>query len=1221
MEILEANTLGVKVGSGETILTKYLGAAKRNVVVTDNEEASLNYSYVQDAGVTLVDNSTAKLNWSTTKDMIGQSYTIWTKGNTVVYFEEGANTVQEYTAEAEVTAKNAGMKIAGAAEFINFADDVQDVYTTDIRITYWYDENGNGTEDANEIHTIAAETDLTDAQVADLHTIFKQASLTTIGYVAVGTKNVSATDDISNDISWSKFVKDYLKVNANNAINAKSNQNGNYIKVIDNDGDGEAEYILKTTYTMAAIESISNKGVYTLSIKEDGTKVTIEPNKTPVVTEDELAAGDVIVYTLIDGVYYANLAEVVTATTDKKAIDYKAKTLTCGDDVYQTSGITIDTVTFDDAFVYDTFYFDVTAAADSTTYDLYLDNYGYVRAFTENKTSNALALLTDGYYWTNYKEQEAQVDIVTADTEETTYSVAGVAGADPFNGFIDTDTDGIKGNRGTWQRLNGFVGYNYKYFQTNVASVAFGEDSVTLYSAKKYTNREVTVEQNELVLTAKSALSSEKLTAVYKDGDSSANHTVYATTDTVYYYVTSAKGDLAVQTWTGYKNAPSNLSLDYTQDHAYAVYTKSTVGNYYYADVVVIEASSVLTSVNFVYYANTNSANDASYWLKEIAYDDDESAWDTETVVSSVDADYITTIPAFYYTNAKGVPTAIIENFADYNIYAATSEVDVDVNSRDYVYMDNDVSFRNVPVYILSTNPKADSYVAYTVEDCDSVKVGNDLIYVTNGRAVQYAINVSQSTGAVKGLLETLFDNIKKDADKLRGFDKVAEQIQADLDATTPDYATLVADLEELQKDDYADKNLTGTQAGTKAKLIADLTAAIALAEPQALTDELLTTYSNYKAGTATAEELYVAANNYKTNGKKSDDADAVYTEAKALAVAEAAAIKTADDGATTLAKYKALTATDLSTAAKTLAALTEDTTPKASEYSAAVTSIAAKKALYQKAYDLVKAYDDWSNALPSGKAAAAAVYATKYAAITTTPTTGDYAKIDDLGDDDTTGIFYTGASGFKTAYGKNAAVTGQAGNISSVALKDAKKSTCSLEETADKAYTLTVPYGTATTGLSSSLLTDYLALATVGTDETHLTVSEKSSVYTITDRGSVETVGEATDSVITVTVVAAAQSQVTKVATVKGKPVTDGKVTLAHNMAGVALGVSAADITAAEGGTIKGISLDASVTTSSTIAEGALTEGDNTVYVLIWPAAGEDYAQTVSITITIQGA
>jgi hypothetical protein len=817
MQILEPNSLVDKVGSGETILTKYLNGSTKTVVVTDTEPASLNYSYVQDAGVTLVDNSTAKLSWSTTLDMIGQSYKIWTVGNTVVYYEDAGNTVWGTDAYTKgISDKDAGMKLANAAQFVNFGEgttytssDYKIKYVaevTDTTITTALQALDNKvaasalTVDGNTwTRVIKAGEEVTATDLTVLKLIFNNADkIDENGYVTgevyIGTQSLKDVSDIE---SYKSFVNNYLSATQEDD-NAKANENGNYIKVIDNDGDGYADYILKTTYTMDVITNIAGNGTVTLAGTEANGTVPVAADS--LVTEDELAAGDVVVYALIDGVYYVNQAEIVTDTIDKKGIDFKTETLTCGDNTYTQSRIGIDAKAFNAAFAYDTFKTEVTDAEVEVTYDFYLDNYGYVRAYTTNKSVNGLGLLTDAYYYTDKKTSESKVDLVTSETEETEYAVSKDAGS-----FIMKNTDTLTNlsDNGTWGRLNGFVDTDElgntvtgaHTFKTNVAAYSLADDAVVLKNATKYAATNNKVIQEELNLSAVSGLTLKNRTYTALEGQ-----TIRATTDTVYYYVTTTfTGDLAVQSWVGYNNAPSTLTFDAADDFAYAIATgtKTTGASnalyYYYADVIVIEAKSADSNVHFGYYSNTKTNVAQSFWLWSIGLGevDGEAAYTTtQQMVERADVNTLQNVPAFYKLK-NGVATLIVsetdttatstEYYTANGIYAGIAAVGVDVRDRNYVEVygvNNDAAFTanktvstsfytdDVPVYKVSVGDNTNSYLNYSVSAC-APTTGDKLIYVVENKAVAYAIDVTQSTSGrpatVIPAVEALFEAIVAD--------------------------------------------------------------------------------------------------------------------------------------------------------------------------------------------------------------------------------------------------------------------------------------------------------------------------------------------------------------------------------------------------------------------------------------------------------------------------
>jgi hypothetical protein len=477
-------------------------------------------------------------------------------------------------------------------------------------------------------------------------------------------------------------------------------------------------------------------------------------------------------------VYYANLADTATITISKKGIDFKAVTITDGETTYEQSGIaptaTADQTAFDDQFTYDDILFELTDASAEKTYDLYLDNYGYVRAFTLNKYTYGMGLLTNAYYYTDGRnDNAAKVEmVVNPDTDKNDYEVS-TAGRDwNIANFIITTTD-AEGNRGTWGRLNTFTDTKAKSahtFATNVAAYADNDGVLTLAAVSDYTNKTRTTVQEELDLANVTSLSNRKYASTARTSGSASE--IYATTDTVYYYVSGNN----VYTWTGYANAPARLTLDGTQDYAYAVATRvATSTSYYTADVIVIEAKSAAKALNFVYFANTignagaTDKNTTSYWLNTIALDD-EGEVDPATYVDIAKGGVLDEDPDFYTISGQTITpvTAYTAN----GIYAAQNTVGANVSKRDYVYLDDTTSFRigegYTPVYKLTTNNAKNAWVAYGIEECTSVEIGAQLIYVKSGNTVLYAINVTESVdvlGATLGKLNTLYATIKDDND------------------------------------------------------------------------------------------------------------------------------------------------------------------------------------------------------------------------------------------------------------------------------------------------------------------------------------------------------------------------------------------------------------------------------------------------------------------------
>ena len=435
-------------------------------VVVANEYADLYNDEALKAGKTEldVDGESYTLSYSTALTDIGEARNAYiTEGENVLYIADAGNTVFETGAATDIE-KDKDFESATGLErdedtteyFINFDGDAE-YKASDWKIKYvltaadadeadaYEDEYGITMTGLSYTKTINPGKVISDTDMAIMRDIFYGADLqgddVVKGEIYVGTQS---NDDISDDsdMSWKSFKDKYIDT-AENVVDFDETDNGEWLKVIDNDGDGEADYVLLTKYVMAAVTDINKDGDYTVSVDVSGDLVEID--SADMMTEDEMAEDDVIVYAYIDGNYVSNIAEKVTETIDKKGIDYKAETITCGENTYGQSGIYVDEDEFRDAFLYDHFLFDVTDADTEVAYDLYLDNFGFVRALTENKYAYGLGLLTDGYYETNRKVETIQVDMNTVDTEETTYDVD----ADSDWDLFVNDAEGDNGNRGT----------------------------------------------------------------------------------------------------------------------------------------------------------------------------------------------------------------------------------------------------------------------------------------------------------------------------------------------------------------------------------------------------------------------------------------------------------------------------------------------------------------------------------------------------------------------------------------------------------------------------------------------------------------------------------------------------------------------------------------------------------------------------------------------------
>ena len=577
-------------------------------VVIANEYADLYSSKPTKAGETelKVDGDVYTLNYATTLEDIGEARAAYvTEGKNVLYIADAGNTVFETGAEADIEKDKDFESVTGlerdedtTEEFVNF-DNTTYEYVTDIRISYRiFDENGAIVDE----DMFPKGTELTSRQVAILEGIFTDDDEND-GWVVVGTKDLKEENDISNDITWKAFCKEYFTESDTQIKDVNENENGNWLKVIDNDGDGVADYVLQTIYTMAGIEDIAKDGTITLSCDEvnlnDGDAINYVDEDIDVVAEDEVEEDDIVYYAVIDGNAYTYLAEVVTAEIDKVNRNTLTATTTDGDE-YVQSGV-------HNHIVWNGYVDGVKNLEGDISYDLYLDKFGYLAAFTESTNNAGFVLITDGYY----------------ETGRTSDTYAAMV----WNGeeLVDTDiTDG--GERfimdywdaNDWGNLGWFDGINAYYdvdndvwhstqIQTIVA--ALDEDGTLTPVDDLYRYREEVVmvglgdnagqipnrgETLGLIYdTTRSDGAYNRVRTERVDGeDVPVMADVRALSTTIYYYVYNTNNGTVVREYVGYDNIPA-LGNDVNKiENVYAVASRATDAHeddYYTAEIVVVE--------------------------------------------------------------------------------------------------------------------------------------------------------------------------------------------------------------------------------------------------------------------------------------------------------------------------------------------------------------------------------------------------------------------------------------------------------------------------------------------------------------------------------------------------------------------------------------------------------------------------------------------------------
>ena len=748
-------------------------------VVVANEYADLYSASPMDEGETEldVDGESYTLAYATTVEDLGEARHAYVTGETVLAIADAGNTVwTNEGAETDIATSSKCEDVAGlerddtTEEYINFANETYE-YVTDIRISYWVDRDNDEVVDDDETGMFRKDHKLTTDEVEILEGIFRDDDKMD-GWVVVGTKELSEPNDISDDITWREFCREYFQDTDALIEEVNGADNGEWLKVIDNDGDGVADYIFRIDFAMSVIERISKDNEYTLaSLDDNDDEVSFQDTKIDggdIATEDELAEGDVVLYTYIDGVYYMSIAEMVTETVDARGINSKTETMTCNGTDYVQSHIG-----YTDESEY---YYDVTDAHTEVTYDLYLDHFGYVRLFIESDY-NTFMLLTDASYEDDRRVETFQAMFWNVDADEE--QQIDVADAEDVEAFISTDATG---DQETWNRLYGAdVTYFFSNFAngsnvnyiTNISGYAETDDGYALKTVGNSTSRVdyfVRELQDDADQELDDCLDEKTLDGTaYRRVAGNVNATdvrIQTTTDTQYYLVikdndTRNRNELFVSdviTWTGYANTPDEAMLE--DAVGYAV-THDGNGAYEVADVVVFEIEPYNNhNTYFVYEYNNWDVNHPlrveQVW--GIGYGENGEIADQRIDVEADDAWVrIANRVKFYEIYDDETVEVITGNYASHDIYAGEVTTTYDVSGRDYIRVagtkNSDGELYIYPetatIYELSMTVDNAGNIEYDVAPVnrwDLIDNNEPMILFTDGDDnVEYAIAVGQS--------------------------------------------------------------------------------------------------------------------------------------------------------------------------------------------------------------------------------------------------------------------------------------------------------------------------------------------------------------------------------------------------------------------------------------------------------------------------------------------
>jgi hypothetical protein len=725
---------------------------------------------------------------------------VWTSDHRIRY-EIGTYVANSDAAATDVGSSNAATATAAAIRVLqNDLGRYADYFVVDdaanISIAAVTDRNsGEGGYNITYSETFKPDAEIDADAQTNIQAIFNYADRFTNGYV-YGEVYVNTTSlvDVSDTMSFKQFMADYIDAGTTQYFG--TTKNGEWLKVIDNNGDGAADYAFKTQFNVDVVSAVNAKtGAVTMTTPVGQNATTGTPIYTissdDLSTSDELTKGDVVIWDLIDGVYHVCLADSFEAQVSSYSWKNDEITTTDGE-TYGQSGIGNSNDDVSGALV-NVISTDLVNALDKTNYVFYKDFFGYVVAFDETTLTNGLVLLTDGAYTYGLNKKDTYsieywdndaAKFATANVD-TSASVSDHAYWDAANNkwdnsratigdFIYNDSNAVLGLSYGWERLIGAVDGAW----TNVAAVALSDNGATVKDVNAKSNKTITY-TTELDATNGFAGSTQpQLTAT--EADHYGHKQVMTNSSTVFYYVYKAAGSktMTITTKVGYTNSVKVAADDIHA--AYAVVTDTNSynangtnatagGSYPVADVVVIEINKqVVTSEMALIYSVDSRTSSEIRALNTIVSGAEK---DYTVVTDGWDAAQYASLSDFTFQtltlNGEGKvsDTTLITAYKDNGIKAGQINATNGVYMGDapYVILTNgqNVTFNtNTPILTFAPSSRNNTY---TFSTDTTLRNGDELIYVTSGNKVQYIIDVTQSTdsyGSIIYGLRTLYNNI-----------------------------------------------------------------------------------------------------------------------------------------------------------------------------------------------------------------------------------------------------------------------------------------------------------------------------------------------------------------------------------------------------------------------------------------------------------------------------
>lgn len=350
----------------------------------------------------------------------------------------------------------------------------------------------------------------------------------------------SVADDNSLDIvSGTKVATNYADLTTLSSDAAKADGTQGVQKIlIDNNDDGDVDYVLLTTYVFGKVTGKSTSSDGSLTVNYSGASTLSVDDKDDVVGFDDVAKNDYVLASFIGGKLHVQKAESVTGTLDA----YTSSSLTVDGTKYTVSAVGCYKSTSDDITPAKGYASKSELDKDAT---FYLDVNGYIVAVGAPEAS----AYDYAYVWGAEAGSSIGTDrvkVTLSDGTKATYDLDG-----------DSDIDIVKGDS-AYDADNGTVG------EEKVQGMIF---------AYKVTNNEIKLTNPAGGFAEGDNITFEKGKTTVSGLTVGTNQTKFANKNTVFFYVTMKDDEIidGVDVYTGYSAAPD---VD-DSAAAYAAYNKA----------------------------------------------------------------------------------------------------------------------------------------------------------------------------------------------------------------------------------------------------------------------------------------------------------------------------------------------------------------------------------------------------------------------------------------------------------------------------------------------------------------------------------------------------------------------------------------------------------------------------------------------------------------------